>query len=83
VSPIAAARVALDLALLYLETGRAAKVPPIVTAVEKVFHAQGLESDALSAWVVLREAIEQDRLHAALLEGVAERLDRLRDRPTR
>jgi tetratricopeptide (TPR) repeat protein len=83
VSPIAAARVALDLALLYLETGREAKVPPIVAAVEKVFRAQGLESDALSSWVVLREAIEQNRLHAALLKDVASRLDRMRDRPSR
>jgi tetratricopeptide (TPR) repeat protein len=83
VSAIAAARVALDLASLYLESGCEAKVPPIVAAVEKVFRAQGLESDALSTWLVLREAIEQKRLHTALLEDVAVRLDRLRDRPNR
>jgi tetratricopeptide (TPR) repeat protein len=83
VSPIAGARVALDLALLYLETGRAAKVPPIVLAVERVFRSQGIETDALSAWLVLREAIERNRLHQALLEDVAARLECMRDRPRR
>jgi tetratricopeptide (TPR) repeat protein len=83
VSPIAGARVALDLALLYLETGRAAKVPPIVLAVERVFRAQGIESDALAAWLVLREAIDRNRLHQALLKDVAARLEHVRDRPAR
>ena len=71
---------ALDLALIYLETGRSAKVPAIVFAVEQVFRAQQIQRDALTTWMVLREAIERNRLHAELLKDVSTRLEHIRDR---
>jgi tetratricopeptide (TPR) repeat protein len=83
VTPIAAARAALDLALVYFEVGRVAEVPAIILAVEKVFRAQSIEPDALAAWLVLREAVDRRRLHQALLKDIAARLQSVRDRPTR
>ena len=82
-SPLAAAQVALELATLYLETGREAEVTAIVLAIEQVFRAHEIESDALTAWLILREAVERKRLHAAVLEDVGVRLRAVRDRSTR
>jgi tetratricopeptide (TPR) repeat protein len=81
-SPIFAAEVALDLALLYLDTGREADVPAVVVGVERVFRANDIERDALAAWLVLSEAVDRRRLHKALIEDVAARLQAVRDRPT-
>ena len=36
----------------------------------------------MTAWLVLREAVERKRLHAALLKDVAARLRSVPDRPT-
>ena len=58
-------------------------MPAIIAAVEKVFRAQEMESDVLSTWLLLREAVERNRLHGALVKEVAARLERMRDRPAR
>jgi tetratricopeptide (TPR) repeat protein len=81
--PIAAALVALDLSLLYLETGRAKKVPAVVLGVEMVFRSHDVEREAIAAWIVLREAVARQRLHDVLIKDVAIRLERLRERGAR
>jgi tetratricopeptide (TPR) repeat protein len=82
-APLDAARVALDLAMLYLQTGRAAEIPPLVRGVEQVFRAQEVESDALAAWLLLREAVERRKLHELLIKDVASRLELVRHRDRR
>ena len=82
-SPIDAALVALDLALLYLENGRVAEVPAIMIAVETVFRSQEVHRDALAAWIVLREAVERKQLHDALIKHTARLLERERERGAR
>jgi tetratricopeptide (TPR) repeat protein len=77
-APIDAAQVALDLALLYLETGRLDEVPAIVLSVEMVFRTHEVERDALAAWLVMREAVERKRLHKVLIKDIADRLERSR-----
>jgi tetratricopeptide (TPR) repeat protein len=77
-SPIDAAQVALDLALLYVETGRLDEVPAIVLSVEMVFRTHEVERDALAAWIVMREAVERKRLHKVLIKDIADRLERSR-----
>lgn len=79
-APIDAALVALDLALLHLESGRVAEVPAIVIAVESVFRTQGVDREALAAWIVLREAVDRERLHDALIKHTAAILERERNR---
>jgi tetratricopeptide (TPR) repeat protein len=79
-SPIDAALVSLDLALLYLENGRIAEVPAIMIAVETVFRSQEVHRDALAAWIVLREAVERKKLHDALIKHTARLLERERNR---
>jgi tetratricopeptide (TPR) repeat protein len=78
--PIAAALAALDLALVYLETGRVDEVPAIVLGVEAVFRAHDVEQEALAAWIVLREAVGRRGLREVVIKDVALRLERLRDR---
>ena len=78
--PIAAALAALDLALVYLETGRVDEVPAIVLGVEAVFRAHDVEQEALAAWIVLREAVARQGLREVVIKDVALRLERLRDR---
>jgi tetratricopeptide (TPR) repeat protein len=80
-TPLAAAQVALELAQLLLDTGREAEVTPIVLGIEQVFRAHGITEDALTAWLMLREAIERQTLHHALIKDVAARLQVVRDRP--
>jgi tetratricopeptide (TPR) repeat protein len=79
-APIDAALVALDLALLYLQNGRASEVPAITIAVEGVFRAQEVNRDALAAWIVLREAVELQQLQDALIKRTAALLERERNR---
>jgi len=82
-TPLIAAQVALELALVYVETGREGEVAPIVLAMEKVFRAHEVEEHAVTAWLVLREAVERNRLHAAVLKDVAARLRSVSERPAR
>ena len=82
-TPLVAAQVALELALVYLETGREGEVAPIVLTVEKVFRAHEIGEDALTAWLILREAVDRRHLHSALLKDVAARLRSVSDRPGR
>ena len=82
-TPLVAAQVALELAVLYVDNGREAEVAPIVLTIEKVFRAQDVNEYAMTAWLVLREAVERNRLHAAVLKDVAARLRSVPDRPTR
>ena len=82
-SPLLAAEVALELATLYLETGREAEVAAIVLAIEKVFRSHDVETDMLTSWLVLREAVDRKRLHGALIKDVATRLRALRESPAR
>jgi tetratricopeptide (TPR) repeat protein len=79
-TPIAAALAALDLALIYIETGRSAEVAAVVMGVEMVFRTQEVEPGAMAAWVVLREAVTRQNVHDALIKNVARRLEILRDR---
>ena len=81
--PIAAALAALDLALVYLDTGREIEVPAIILGVEMVFRSHEVEREALAAWIVLREALARQNLHHALIRDVALRLERLRERGAR
>ena len=79
-TPLAAAQVGLELAMLYLETGREAEVAPIVLTIERVFRAHEIGEHAMTAWLILREAVERKRLHSAILKDVAAKLRSLPDR---
>ena len=49
-------------------------------AVESVFRSQGVDRDALAAWIVLREAVDRKKLHDALIKHTAAILERERNR---
>ena len=83
VTPLAAAQVGLELATLYLEAGREDEVAPIVLTIERVFRAHEIDEHAVAAWLILREAVERKRLHAAVLKDVAARLRSVSDLPKR
>jgi hypothetical protein len=73
-----AALVSLDLADLYLETGRTAEVKQLARAVEPVFRCQDVNREATAALLLFQRAARAERLTAAFVTRLRGFLDRTR-----
>lgn len=75
------ALVSLDLAALYLETGRTEEARQLATESIPLFTSRGVHREALMAWNLFREAAERDALTLGLVEEVASRIRQSQSRP--
>jgi len=79
--PFTAAEVAMDLAALWLEQGRTAAVRELVEDLLVTFRVLGLRREAIAALLLLREAVQAERLTAALLKQATAQFQRLQREP--
>lgn len=77
----AAALVSLDLAALYLRTGRAARAQRMAREMIPIFQSCEVPQEALAALLVLQKAAEMEQLSLGLFEEVAAVLKRVRAHP--
>lgn len=75
------ALVSLDLAALYLETGRTEEARELATESIPLFTSRGVHREALAAWSLFREAAERDALTLGLVREVAGRIRNVQSRP--
>ena len=76
------ALVSLDLAVLWLRHGRTAEVRHAVDELVSVFRANGIRREALGALLMLKEALQKDRVTDALLRRVTTEMWRLERIPS-
>lgn len=80
-NPYDAALVSLDLATLYLETGRHAEVVELATAMRAAFEALGVHREALAAWRLFTDACQRQAANVQLAKNLARYLDQARHDP--
>jgi tetratricopeptide (TPR) repeat protein len=81
--PYDAALVSLDLAAVWLRTGRTAEIRDLVDEMVAIFRVRNIRREAVAALLVLREACERRKATAALLRSVTSELQRLEREPGR
>jgi tetratricopeptide (TPR) repeat protein len=81
--PYDAALVSLDLAAVWLRTGRTAEIRDLVDEMVAIFRVRNIRREAIAALLVLREACERRKATAALLRSVTCELQRLEREPGR
>ncbi|MDX2000097.1 MAG: hypothetical protein SF066_20455, partial [Thermoanaerobaculia bacterium] len=74
-NPYDAALVSLDLATLYLETGRHTEVVELATAMRAAFEALGVHREALAAWRLFTDACQRQAANVQLAKNLARYLD--------
>jgi tetratricopeptide (TPR) repeat protein len=77
-----AASVSLDIASLYIETGRTEEARQLATESIPLFTARGVHREAVVAWTLFREAAERDALTLGLVQEVASRIRQSQSHPT-
>lgn len=75
------ALVSLDLAALYLESGRTEEARELATESIPLFTSRGVHREALAAWSLFREAAERDALTVGLVKEVATRIRNAQSSP--
>jgi tetratricopeptide (TPR) repeat protein len=75
--PYDAALVSLDLAAVWLRTGRTEEIRDLVDEMVAIFRVRNIRREAIAALLVLREACERRKATAALLRSVTSELQRL------
>ena len=73
--PLDAAMVALEVAGLLLEEGRAAEVRGLAARIQQVFASLGVAREAMAAWLLFLEAVEEDAVTRSLIDRVTSRLE--------
>jgi tetratricopeptide (TPR) repeat protein len=81
--PFTAAEVAMDQAALWLEQGQTAAVRELVEDLLVTFRVLGLRREAIAALLLLREAMQAERLTFALLKQATAQFQRLEREPDR
>jgi tetratricopeptide (TPR) repeat protein len=81
--PYDAALASLELAEIWLRTGRTAEISDLIDEMVVIFRARNIRREATSALLVLREACERQRATVALLRTVTSELQRLEREPVR
>jgi hypothetical protein len=76
-----AALVALDLAGLYLETGRAAEARDLAVEMVPIFAVRDVHREALAALAIAQKAMDQGAATLAMIQEVASFLRRARHNP--
>jgi tetratricopeptide (TPR) repeat protein len=79
--PYDTALVALDLALLYAEQGRAAELKRLAAELVPVFSSRQIHREALAALAFFQRAVEAERAEVEMVERVAEFLRKARHAP--
>ncbi|MBZ0089848.1 MAG: hypothetical protein K8H90_05660, partial [Thermoanaerobaculia bacterium] len=69
--PYEVAEVTLELATLLVETGRHSEIAGLASDSYRLFTALNLDSAAIAAWLVLREAAEKEAVSMQLLGSLA------------
>jgi len=77
-----AALVSLDLAVLYAELDREEELQELASEILPLFHAQGVEREALASLLLFQQALERKTLTVGLLREVRE-LARRQGKPRR
>ncbi len=75
------ALVSLDLAALYLEAGRTAEVKQLAAEMLPIFASRQVHREAIMAWTVFRQAVEQEVATVRVIEEVAARIREVQARP--
>jgi tetratricopeptide (TPR) repeat protein len=75
--PYAAALVALDLAILLLEKGRAAEARELVEETLETFNVLRIPREAVGAIILLNDAVQQEQLTIAALRQLAAELQKI------
>jgi len=81
--PYEVALVSLDMAALWLRTGRTAEVTGLIDDTIAVFRTRKIRREAIGMMLVVREAFQKNQATEALLQTVAADLLRLVDAPIR
>ena len=76
-----AARVSLDLALLYLKDGRTEEVRRVAEEMVPVFAAQDVHREAMAALVLFQDAARREVVTAEMVREVGAYLEAARGRP--
>ncbi len=72
----------MDLAEVWLQAGRTAEVRGLVERIVTVFRVRRIAREALASLLLLREALDRDRVSLALLRTVQDRIKRLALQPS-
>jgi hypothetical protein len=75
------AMVSLDLAALWLDQGRTREILVLLDETVSVFRERGIRREAIAALLMLREAVVREQVTKAVLQAVANELDRLESEP--
>lgn len=75
------AMVSLDLAAVWLRQGRTAEITELVDEMVTIFRSRNIQREAITALLMLREALRKNRATAALLQTVSAELRRLERSP--
>lgn len=81
--PYEVALVSLDMAALWLRTGRTAEVKSLIDETISIFRDRKIRREAIGMLLVVREAFQKEEATETLLRTVAAELLRLEDVPTR
>jgi len=81
--PYEVAEVALELATLYLETGKLSEIRRLAVDAARIFSSLRLDSAAMAAWMVFQEAAERQTLSIQLLGSLASFYRAAKGRPGR
>jgi len=76
--PYDAALVSLDLAVLWLKAGQTARVKELMAAMRWVFHEKGIEREALAAFKLFADAVQQESVTIDLAYQVIVEISRVR-----
>ena len=79
--PYEMALVSLDLAEVYLESGKTREVPRLASEAVAFFQSRGIHREALAALLLFQEASRRDRVTLGLVREVGERLEASRRGP--
>lgn len=74
--PVTAAAATLDLAAVWLRQGRTAEIGRLVDEMVAIFRAQKIQREPVAALLMLRKALQKDKVTAALLRAVAAEVQR-------
>lgn len=75
------ALVSMDLADIWLQSGRTSEVRDLVEGIVSIFRARRIAREALAALLLLREALAMDRVSLELLRTVQGHIKRLEAQP--
>jgi hypothetical protein len=75
------ALVSLDLAALYLDSGRTDEVRELAAESVPLFASRGVHRELMMAWSLFREAAERDAVTLGLVKEVASRIRHAQPRP--